>query len=234
MRKRKRLGQHFLASENVAKSIVSAAKLTKNDIVLEIGTGRGILVPLLCNKAKKVISIEYDKLLYHDAALKFSNISNLTLKHGNGFKTNEKFSVFVSNLPYSQSRKAIEWLIQKNYSKAVIMVQEDFAKKLLNNQKNHKAISVLVNYATDIVPILNVKKTNFFPQPKVNSTVIKLTRKKSVSKNLIQTVHKLFSFRRKTLQNILKQFGENIQSEKRLDDLTGDEIIKIAKRINKK
>ena len=234
MRKRKRLGQHFLASENVAKSIVSAAKLTKNDIVLEIGTGRGILVPLLCNKAKKVISIEYDKVLYHDAVLKFSNISNLTLKHGNGFKTNEKFSVFVSNLPYSQSRKAIEWLIQKNYSKAVIMVQEDFAKKLLNNQKNHKAISVLVNYATDIVPILNVKKTNFFPQPKVHSTVIKLTRKKSVSKNLIQTVHKLFSFRRKTLQNILKQFGQNIQSEKRLDDLTGDEIIKIAKRINKK
>ena len=234
MRKRKRLGQHFLASENVAKSIVSAAKLTKNDIVLEIGTGRGILVPLLCNKAKKVISIEYDKVLYHDAALKFSNISNLTLKHGNGFKTNEKFSVFVSNLPYSQSRKAIEWLIQKNYSKAVIMVQEDFAKKLLNNQKNHKAISVLVNYATDIVPILNVKKTNFFPQPKVHSTVIKLTRKKSVSKNLIQTVHKLFSYRRKTLQNVLKQFGQKIQSGKRIDDLTGDEIIKIAKRINEK
>ena len=194
MRKRKRLGQHFLISENVAKSIVSAAKLTKNDIVLEIGTGRGILVPLLCNKAKKVISIEYDKVLYHDAALKFSNISNLTLKHGNGFKTNEKFSVFVSNLPYSQSRKAIEWLIQKNYSKAVIMVQEDFAKKLLNNE-NHKAISVLVNYAEELTPILNVKKTNFIPHPKVHSSVIKLTRKKSVSKNLIQTVHKLFSFR---------------------------------------
>ena len=234
MSKRKRLGQHFLASENVAKSIVSAAKLTKNDVVLEIGTGRGILVPLLCNKAKKVISIEYDKQLYEDAIRNFANISNLTLKHGNGFKTNEKFSVFVSNLPYSQSRKAIEWLIQKNYSKAVIMVQEDFAKKLLNNQKNHKAISVLVNYATDIVPILNVKKTNFFPQPKVHSTVIKLTRKKSVSKNLIQTVHKLFSYRRKTLQNVLKQFGQKIQSGKRIDDLTGDEIIKIAKRINEK
>ena len=234
MRKRKKLGQHFLVSKNVAKSIVSAAKLTKNDVVLEIGTGRGILVPLLCNKAKKVISIEYDKQLYHDAALKFSNISNLTLKHGNGFKTNEKFSVFVSNLPYSQSRKAIEWLIQKNFSKAVIMVQEEFAKKLLNSKKNHKAISILVNYAADIVPILNVKKTNFFPQPKVHSTVIKLTRKKSVSKNLIQTLHKLFSYKRKTMQNVLKQFGLNIQSEKRIDDLNGDEIIKIAKRINKK
>ena len=108
-----------------------------------------------------------------------------------------------------------------------------FCKKLLNNE-NHKAISVLVNYAAELTPILNVKKTNFIPQPKVHSTVLKLTRKKIISKNLIQTVHKLFSFRRKTLQNILKQFGQNIQSEKRLDDLTGDEIIKIAKRINKK
>jgi len=234
MRKRKRLGQHFLVSENVAKSIVSAAKLTKNDVVLEIGTGRGILVPLLCNKAKKVISIEYDKLLYQDACMKFSNISNLTLKQGNGFKTNEKFSVFVSNLPYSQSRKAIEWLIQKKFSRAVVMVQEDFANKLLNSQKSHKAISVLVNYATELTPILNVKNTNFFPQPKVNSTVIKLTRKKSVPKNLIQTVNKLFSYKRKTLQNVLKQFGQYIQSEKRLDDLTGEEIIKIAKYIIQK
>ncbi len=234
MRKRKRLGQHFLVSGNVAKSIVSAAKLTKNDIVLEIGTGRGILVPLLCNKAKKVISIEYDKQLYQDACMKFSNISNLTLKQGNGFKTNEKFSVFVSNLPYSQSRKAIEWLIQKKFSRAVVMVQEDFANKLLNSQKSHKAISVLVNYATELTPILNVKKTNFFPQPKINSTVLKLTRKKSVPKNLIQTVNKLFSYKRKTLQNVLKQFGQYIQSEKRLDDLTGEEIIKIAKSIIQK
>jgi len=234
MRKRKRLGQHFLVSGNVAKSIVSAAKLTKNDIVLEIGTGRGILVPLLCNKAKKVVSIEHDKQLYEDATRNFKNISNLSLKHGNGFKTNEKFSIFVSNLPYSQSRKAMEWLIQKKFSRAVVMVQEDFAKKLMNNQKNHKAISVLVNYATDIVLILNVKKTNFFPQPKVHSTVIKLTRKKSVPKNLIQTVNKLFSYKRKTLQNVLKQFGQYIQSEKRLDDLTGEEIIKIAKYIIQK
>jgi len=234
MRKRKRLGQHFLVSGNVAKSIVSAAKLTKNDVVLEIGTGRGILVPLLCNKAKKVVSIEHDKQLYEDATRNFKNISNLSLKHGNGFKTNEKFSIFVSNLPYSQSRKAMEWLIQKKFSRAVVMVQEDFAKKLMNNQKNHKAISVLVNYATDIVLILNVKKTNFFPQPKVHSTVIKLTRKKSVPKNLIQTVNKLFSYKRKTLQNVLKQFGQYIQSEKRLDDLTGEEIIKIAKYIIQK
>ena len=234
MRKRKKLGQHFLVSENIAKSIVSEANLTKNDIVFEIGTGRGILVPLLCSKAKKVISIESDKQLFLDAELKFSNFSNLTLKHGNGFKTNDKFTVFVSNLPYSQSRKAIEWLIQKNFSKAIIMVQEDFAKKLLNSKKNHKAISVLANYATDIVPILNVKKTNFFPQPKIHSTVIKLTRKKSVSKELIHTVHKLFSYKRKTLQNVLKQFGLDIQSKKRINDLTGEEIIKIAKQLEKK
>ncbi len=118
MNKRKRLGQHFLVSTNVATSIVSAAKISKNDVVFEIGTGKGILVPLLCKQAKKVISIEYDTQLYENAKENFSNFSNLTLKHGNGLKTNEKFSIFVSNLPYSQSRKAMEWLIQKKYSRA--------------------------------------------------------------------------------------------------------------------
>ena len=57
MRNRQRLGQHFLTSESVAKKIVNAASITKNDIVLEIGTGKGILIPHLCENSKKVISI---------------------------------------------------------------------------------------------------------------------------------------------------------------------------------
>jgi len=78
---------------------------------------------------------------------------------------------------------------------------------------------------------MDVKKTNFIPSPKVDSTVIKLKRKKIVSKELIKAVNKLFSYRRKTLQNVLKQVGKSIESNKRIDELTGDEIIKIAKQI---
>jgi len=230
MKKRQRLGQHFLTSDKIAKQIVSAAKSSKQDTVLEIGTGKGILVPQLCKNAKKVISIEADKNLHDAAKSKFSDITNLTLKYGDGFKSKDNFSIFVSNLPYSKSKNAIEWLIQRKFLRAVVMVQKEFAQKLL---KEKKAISVLANYALDIKEIVKVGKNNFFPPPKVDSVVLELTRKKSTSKELILTVNKMFSYRRKTLQNILKQFGKNIKSDKRLDDLSGDEIIKIAKQIIK-
>jgi len=235
MKKRQRLGQHFLSSKSVAKSIVLAAQITKNDTVLEIGTGQGILVPLLCEKAKKVISIEADKELFEASLIKFAKIPNLILKHGDGFKTGDNFSVFVSNLPYSKSRKAIEWLIQKKFSRAIIMVQKEFAEKIIRKGKDQRAISVLVNYALDIERIMYVKKTNFVPPPKVNSAVLKLARKKTVSQELIQAVNKLFSYRRKTIKNVLKkQIGKNIESNKRIEELSGDEIIKIAKQIIRK
>ncbi|MFB5597490.1 MAG: ribosomal RNA small subunit methyltransferase A [Nitrosopumilaceae archaeon] len=230
MKKRHRLGQHFLKSNKIAHKIVSTAKPSKKDTVLEIGTGQGILVPLLCKNAKNVISIEADKELHKEISIKFSKIPNLTLRHGDGFKSQDDFTIFVSNLPYSKSKNAIEWLTQKKFLRAVVMVQNEFAQKLFQEKK---AISVLANYAFDIRKITKVGKNNFSPPPKVDSVVLELTRKNQVSKELIAAVNNLFSYRRKTLQNILKQFGQDIESDKRLDDLNGDEIIKIAKQIIK-
>ncbi len=233
MKKRQRLGQHFLISQTVAKKIVDAARITKKDVVLEIGTGKGILLAPLCQNAHKVISIEADSTLYKESIDKFSKTPNLELINDDGFKSDEKFSIFVSNLPYSKSRKAIEWLIQKKYSHAVIMVQKEFYEKLTAKGKNRKAISILANYSNKIEKISNVNKNNFTPPPRVDSVVLKLTRKKTLSKELIQTVNKLFSYKRKNLQNILKQFGKKIESNKRLEDLTSEEIINIAKQILK-
>lgn len=233
MIKRQRLGQHFLTSNTVAKKIVDSAGITKKDVVLEIGSGRGILVPLLCSKAKKVISIETDYTLYINAKKKFSDIENLELKYGDGFKSKQNFSIFVSNLPYSKSRDAMFWLIQKKYSQAVVMVQKEFYEKITAKGKDRKAVSILMDYANEIEKICNVNKNNFTPTPKVDSVVLKLIRKKTLSKVMIQTVNKLFSYKRKNLQNILKQFGKKTESDKRLEDLSTEEIIKIAKQILK-
>ena len=229
MNKRKNLGQHFLKSQTIAKSIVSNARITKRDVVLEIGTGYGILIPYICKNAKQVYSIESDKDLHFSAKSNFDH-SNLVLEHGDGFKSDHKFSIFISNLPYSKSRFAIEWLLQKKFSRAIIMVQMEFAEKL-QSKEEHKSISVLANYGFRIKFLMNVKKSNFMPMPKVDSMVILLEKKRMVSKELILTVNKIFSYRRKTLQNILKQFGLNITSKKRLDEMSGDEIIKIAQKI---
>ena len=229
MNKRKKLGQHFLKSKTIAESIVSNAKITKNDVILEVGTGHGILIPYICKNAKRVYSIESDRDLHILAKSNF-DYSNLILEHGDGFNSGHDFSIFISNLPYSKSRFAIEWLLQKNFSRAVIMVEAEFAEKLASKEE-HKSISVLANYGFQIKFLMNVKKSNFIPMPKVDSIVILLEKKSLLSKELISTVNNIFSYRRKTLQNVLKQFNLNMTSKKRLDELSGDEIIKIAQEI---
>ncbi len=234
MNKRRLLGQHFLISESIAKSVADYCNITKKDTVLEIGTGRGILIPYLCQAAKQVISVEKDRELYSQALENLSNFSNLSLKHGDGFKLNFDFTVFVSNLPYSESRKAIEWLVQKKFSHAVIMVQKEFAEKLVSKpgSKSHRAISVLANYCTKIEHLTDIQKSNFSPTPKVDSVVLRLTKRHQISKNIIETVNRLFSYRRKTIHNVAKQFGLSIDSNQRLEDLTDEEIVKLAKKIN--
>ncbi|NNM02252.1 MAG: ribose ABC transporter permease, partial [Nitrosopumilus sp.] len=115
MIKRKRFGQHFLNSNPIAQTIASEAKITKNDVVFELGTGLGILTSLLCQNAKKVISVDVDKQLTENAKSKFSGIDNLVLKSGDGFKIKDSFTIFVSNLPYSKSKEAIEWLAESSF-----------------------------------------------------------------------------------------------------------------------
>jgi 16S rRNA (adenine1518-N6/adenine1519-N6)-dimethyltransferase len=232
MIKRKQFGQHFLNSNSIAKSIVSAADITKNDVVYEIGTGLGVLTPLLCQQADKVISVDIDESLVKKAKQAFSHIDNLVLKSGDGFKKKDHFTIFVSNLPYSKSKDAIEWLAQTSFSHGVIMVQKEFAEKLLATaSKKRKAISIIATNAFDIKLVSKVGKNNFSPPPKIDSVILKIIKKNNLTKDLIQTINKIFSYRRKTVKNILKQFNKETSIDKRVDDLSGDEIINLANQI---
>ena len=234
MIKRKRLGQHFLNSEIIAQKIVSEAKITKNDVVFEVGTGKGILTPLLCKKASKVISVDADEQLIKDAKSKFCQIENLELKSADGFKEKDPFTIFVSNLPYSRSKDAIEWLSLTSFSHGAIMVQKEFAEKLVaKNPKDRKAISIVAEYCFRIETMLKVSKNNFSPPPKIDSVVLKIKQKRNLDKKTIQTINKIFSYRRKTVKNILKQFGMDSHNDKRVDDLSGDEIVEIARQIQR-
>ena len=234
MIKRKLLGQHFLNSKSIAEFIVKEARISKTDVVFEIGTGLGILTPLLCKNAQKVISIDADQNLIKKAKSKFTRFNNLILKSGDGFKQKDEFSIFVSNLPYSKSKAAIEWLAQNSFSHGVIMVQKEFAEKLIATSKNRRAISIIATHAFDIEKISNIGKNNFSPPPKVDSVILKISKKTIMDKNLVSTINDIFSYRRKTVKNILKQFNKQSTIEKRVDDLSGDEIVNLAKQILKK
>jgi|TARA_B110000014_G_C19870431_1_gene450667 16S rRNA (adenine1518-N6/adenine1519-N6)-dimethyltransferase len=230
---RKKLGQNFLNSKTIAKFIVDCAKITNNDIVYEIGIGKGILTPFLCQNSKIVISVEKDYRLYEESKSKFSTVKNLKIIHGDGFKQNDKFDIFVSNLPYSESKKAIHWMLMKKFSYGIIMVQYDFAKKLLAEHHERKAISVLAQSGFKMKILKTIGKENFTPKPKIDSSIMSFTRKSTIPKELIQSVNLLFSFRRKKLQNIGKKLGLEIESNERLENMSNDEIIKFAKKIRK-
>ena len=229
----KKLGQNFLNSKSIAKFIVDSATISKNNTVYEIGIGKGILTPYLCEQSKNVISVEKDLNLYEESKVKFSKIKNLKIIHGDGFKQNEKFDIFVSNLPYSESKKAIQWMLMEKFQHGIVMVQYDFAKKLLAHDNDRKAISVLAQSGFEMKILKTIGKENFTPKPKINSSIMLFTRKHTFSKELIQSVNLMFSFRRKKLQNIGKKLGLEIKSDQRLEEMSNNEIIKFAKKIKR-
>ncbi|HJM45868.1 MAG TPA: rRNA adenine dimethyltransferase family protein [Candidatus Nitrosopelagicus sp.] len=229
----KKLGQNFLNSKSIAKFIVDSATISKNNTVYEIGIGKGILTPYLCEQSKNVISVEKDLNLYEESKVKFSKIKNLKIIHGDGFKQNEKFDIFVSNLPYSESKKAIQWMLMEKFQHGIVMVQYDFAKKLLAHDNDRKAISVLAQSGFEMKILKTIGKENFTPKPKINSSIMSFTRKHTFSKELIQSVNLMFSFRRKKLQNIGKKLGLEIKSDQRLEEMSNNEIIKFAKKIKR-
>ena len=229
----KKLGQNFLNSKSIAKFIVDSATISKNNTVYEIGIGKGILTPYLCEQSKNVISVEKDLNLYEESKVKFSKIKNLKIIHGDGFKQNEKFDIFVSNLPYSESKKAIQWMLMEKFQHGIVMVQYDFAKKLLAHNNDRKAISVLAQSGFEMKILKTIGKENFTPKPKINSSIMSFTRKHTFSKELIQSVNLMFSFRRKKLQNIGKKLGLEIKSDQRLEEMSNNEIIKFAKKIKR-
>ena len=229
----KKLGQNFLNSKSIAKFIVDSATISKNNTVYEIGIGKGILTPYLCEQSKNVISVEKDLNLYEESKVKFSKIKNLKIIHGDGFKQNEKFDIFVSNLPYSESKKAIQWMLMEKFQHGIVMVQYDFAKKLLAHDNDRKAISVLAQSGFEMKILKTIGKENFTPKPKINSSIMSFTRKHTFSKELIQSVNLMFSFRRKKLQNIGRKLGLEIKSDQRLEEMSNNEIIKFAKKIKR-
>jgi 16S rRNA (adenine1518-N6/adenine1519-N6)-dimethyltransferase len=112
------------------------------------------------------------------------------------------------------------------------MVQKEFAEKLLATaSKKRKAISIIATHAFDITLVSKVGKNNFSPPPKIDSVILKIVKKNNLTKDLIQTINKIFSYRRKTIKNILKQFNKETSIDKRVDDLSGDEIINLANKI---
>lgn len=210
-----------MASPGVARRIVDAAGIRRADRVLEVGTGRGILTPMLCGRAAHVVSVEADRFLYEEASSRMSSIPNLTLVHGDGFGRRPEFDVFVSNLPYSHSRRAVEWLAGVPFRQGAIMVQEEFARKVESRGSGRRAVSVVWQGAFEVTESFRVGRRNFDPPPRVDSMVLAIQKRRTISGNTVRAVHGIFSARRK----VLRLPGA---PPRRLDDIPSDQVLEIA------
>jgi len=230
----------MLVDRRILAKIISAAYIGKDEIVLEAGTGQGVLTAELCKYAKQVISYEIDIKLYRKVQEQLlSQFKNLELVNADLFKTKDPhfFDVFISNLPYSRSRDAIEWLSTQEFDRAILMVQEEFADKLAARpgSKNYRAISALAAHCFAIEKLFKVRRESFEPQPKVESSIIRIIPINAITREGIRNINLLFSRRNKKASSVAAEIGIIIDANygsKKIDELEPRHLVQIAELIS--
>jgi len=209
-----KLGQNFLTDINTAKREVQYAEIKSDDIVLEVGPGKGILTKILAEKAKKVIAVEIDKKLVED--LRRILPDNVELLNEDILKIDlnklSKFNKIVTNLPYQISSPFIFKILEYNFEKAILILQKEFAERLVAEpgDKAYSRLTVSVFYKAYCEMLETVPKGRFNPVPKIDSAIIEIIPRKYKPFELkdeelfYDLVKKLFSHRRKKIKTILK------------------------------
>lgn len=185
----KRLGQNFLIDKRIFQKIIKAANLSKNDIVLEIGPGIGNLTLELAKEVKKIVAIEKDKKMCE--ALKEIlinlNIKNVEIINQDILRVDPKLYTLksykiVANLPYYITSPVIRKFLEmeKQPKEMILMVQKEVAKRICAKPPKMSILAVSVQFYAKPEIISFVSKRSFWPQPKVDSTIIKITPCRSV------------------------------------------------------
>jgi 16S rRNA (adenine1518-N6/adenine1519-N6)-dimethyltransferase len=232
----KYFGQHHLIDKTIITKIIENANINSNERICEMGSGKGEITFDLCKKGKSVQSFEIDNRLYRKLMTKSICYKNLELINQDILKYKKplNFDIFISNIPYSRSRDIFSWLATQKINRAVILVQREFAEKILSKHtsRNYRAISAITQYCFDIQQILSVAKNCFNPQPSVESIVIKLNAKNDpISKELISLIHYIFSFRNKRVRNIQKKKLDFTFENTKVKDLEPENIVSLAKML---
>ena len=278
LKPRKHLGQNFLINKDILSEIIKAADLNKNDTVLEIGPGLGILTKELAKKVKKVIAIEKDEKLVKILKKELSHLKDVEIVEGDILKFNiqylvsNKYYKVVANLPYYITSPVIRKFLEEGnpppsakvstFVKTsadrsggrpklmVLMVQKEVAERICAKPPDMSLLSVAVQFYSQAKIVKIVKKESFWPSPKVDSAIIKLTTNNlprwqagrqltTINTNLFFKIVKAgFSQPRKQLKNNLKKiFGKDtekilkqskIETTRRAETLSIDDWLRIC------
>ncbi len=252
---KKHLGQNFLVDPRVREKIISACDLRPEDIVLEIGPGKGLLTKAIAALVKEVIAVEKDYALIGELKQIFKDtnvriVEQDILKYP--FASLPQGIKIIGNLPYNIATAIIEKVILEcpQLNSFYMMVQREHAQRLMAkpHTKEYGSFTCFVRYYAQVEKMFDVKNTAFRPIPKVRSSFIHLnfhTPPKYKTKNekfLFKMIRQAFLYRRKTLPNTLTHLIEKeylvsilekigIDPRSRPENLSLEDFIKLSEKI---
>ena len=241
----KNLGQNYLIDKNKRDQIINFGDISKEDVILEIGTGIGTLTLELAKRAKKVIAIEQDQKICEILAqrLEDEKIDNVELINDDALKVDfPPFNKIISNLPYQISSPITFKFLNYDFDLGILMYQKEFASRMNGEvgTKNYSRLSAMLYFKCDVEKLTEVSNESFIPKPQIDSTVVKLTPKEnSISDEDFRTYSKftkaLFQHRNKKIKNALidsRHIISNIDKKvlkKRLNTIDDERLVEYLK-----
>jgi len=243
MHARKQLGQHFLENPATSEMIVNRCRVMPEDVILEIGAGLGALTIPVARIAKKVYAVEKDHKIISllKTELTSNSLFNVIIIEKDILKVNiEEFAeeanpkiLVLGNLPYNISSQVLVKLIKSRntVSRAILMFQKELAQRITAHPgcREYGRLTVMLNYCAKIKKVADIKASQFFPRPKVDSEVLEITFKNSLKYSdneefLYKVIKAAFGQRRKNLKNALAGSELHIAAETSMHALENADI----------
>ncbi len=225
---KKKYGQNFLKNKALISRIASVIDITKDDLVVEVGPGFGILTVKLAERAKNVLTYEIDEEVLETLKNNLASYDNVQIIVGDFLKQKIENDIssyhfshlyFVGNIPYYITTPILFKLASSTipFDEIVVMVQKEVGDRICAKPQNkiYGSLSVLLQYQFDVKKEFIVSKKEFHPEPKVDSIIISL-KKKKIKESIIneQYFYKLvqdsFQYKRKTIRNNLRGYDLSI------------------------
>ncbi|QDT47542.1 Ribosomal RNA adenine dimethylase [Symmachiella dynata] len=229
---RKILGQNFLIDLNLVEYIVEQARLTPDDLVLEIGSGTGSMTAMLAAEAGDVISVEVDPVMHKlasEAVMMFDNVTLLNcdaLKNKNTFAPEVLAAIaekleerpgrklkLVANLPYVIATPVVSNLVKTElpWSAIIVTIQWELGQRMgaRVGSSHYGALSVWLQAQARVKTLKRLRPSVFWPRPKVTSAIVRLLPDAKLKKRILDRdffqdfVRRLFHHRRKLLRSVL-------------------------------
>ncbi len=233
MKPKKSLGQNFLTSGKAVFEIIKAGNIEKEDIILEIGPGKGALTEKILETGAKLIAIEKDRELIPFLEEKFQkeilkkqflllekDILNIDIDKFLKKEIKDVNYKLIANIPYYITGAIIEKFLSltKKPSKMVLLVQKEVAERIIAKDKKESILSLAVKLYGNPKLIYKVSAGSFFPKPKVDSAVLLIDIKdakidKKVEEKYFKIIKTAFAYKRKIMLSNLKNEIKDINFE---------------------